>query len=94
MHLTALFTMPKTKDWQDALAVQLAWHALAVVIPLGWERGCWLPLPVGAPPQVLRSWRGELETVARRAEAVIRTVVNECILIAYNVKTSGEVIES
>lgn len=80
LHLSTLLTRPKTKDWQEELASHCAWQDAAVVIPVGCERGCWLPLPAGALPQVLRTWIGELETVARRAEAAM-IVVKVCILM-------------
>jgi hypothetical protein len=66
------------------LASHWFWHAAAVVIPVGLESGCWLPLPAGALPHVLRTWIGEPETVARRAEAAMM-VVKACILIEFDV---------
>jgi hypothetical protein len=48
-------------------------------MPVGWERGVWLPLPLGTEPQVLRGRIGEVETVERRAERATM-VVNDCIL--------------
>ncbi len=52
MHSSALFTIPKTKERQAELASHCARQAAAVVIPVGCERGVWLPLPAGAVPQV------------------------------------------
>lgn len=72
-------TRPKTKDWQDPLASHWAWHAAAVAMPVGWEMGVWLPLEVGALPQVLRALRGDPETEAMKAEAA-RMVVKVCMI--------------
>jgi hypothetical protein len=52
MHSSALFTIPKMKERQAELALHCARHAAAVVIPVGWDMGLWLPLPDGALPQV------------------------------------------
>ena len=79
MHWSALFTMPKMKERQESLASHWAWHASAVVIPLGSERGVALPLPDGAEPHTSRRWRGEPETEAMRTEAAM-ILVKDCIL--------------
>jgi hypothetical protein len=78
-----LLTMPKTNDWQELLASHCAWQRAAVVMPVGWARGAWLPDPAGAAPHVSLavSWIGEAETVAaRKAEAAMK-LVKEGILI-------------
>jgi hypothetical protein len=64
------------------LASHCAWQAEAVVMPVGCERGVWLPLPAGALPHVARaaSWMGDAETPATRAEAA-RMEVNDCMLM-------------
>jgi hypothetical protein len=82
MHSSALLTMPKTKDRQEALESHCAWHADAVVMPVGCDRGVWLPLPAGALPHVARaaSLTGDAETPAMRADAATMEV-NECMLI-------------
>jgi hypothetical protein len=56
MQLSALFTIPKMKERQAEFALHCARQAAALVIPLGCERGVWLPLPDGALPQVCLLW--------------------------------------
>lgn len=80
MHSSTLLTMPKTKDWHEALASHEAWQALAVVIPVGWESGVCEVLPEGALPQVALAWIGDPETLAMKAEAAMMVLVNECIV--------------
>jgi hypothetical protein len=79
--------MPNTKDKQEVLASQLAWQAAAVVMPVGCERGFWLPLPAGALPHVARaaSLMGDAEVVAMRAEEA-RMAVKNCMLIEVDLK--------
>lgn len=82
MHSGTLFTRPNRKDSQPDKASHLSWHAAAVSIPEGWERGVALPLPSGAAPQVSRALRrGVPETMvaAKRAEAAMM-VVNGCMV--------------
>lgn len=82
MHLMALSTMPKTKDWQEVLASHLARQASALFTPEGCERTAWLVLPLGAVPQTSRVERekiGEPETAVSMAEAAM-IVVKDCIL--------------
>ena len=64
------------------MASHCAWQADAVVMPVGCERGVWLPLPAGALPHVARaaSLMGDAETPAMRAEAAMM-VVNDCMLM-------------
>jgi hypothetical protein len=73
--------MPNTKDIQEVLASHCTWQAAAVVMPLGCERGVWLPLPSGALPHVARaaSLIGFAEAHAMRAEAAMM-VVNDCMM--------------
>ena len=55
MHSSTELTIPKTKDSQEELSSHCAWHADAVVIPVGCDKGVWLPLPEGTAPQVSRT---------------------------------------
>lgn len=49
-------------------------------MPVGWERGVWEPLPVGAVPHVSRAMRrGDAETEERRLEAAM--MAKACILM-------------
>ena len=77
MHSSSLLTMPKTKDRQESLASQLAWQALAVVMPVGWDSGVAEPEPLGTLPQVLRTWRGAADARLRRPLARRIVLVNE-----------------
>jgi hypothetical protein len=81
MHSTSLLTKPKTKDRQELLASQLAWQALAVVMPVGWDSGVCAPVPLGTLPQVLRTWRGTAAADARLRRPPARRIVlvNECM---------------
>jgi hypothetical protein len=80
LHVLTLLTRPKTKDWQALLVVHCAWQAAAVLMPVGWESGCALPLPAGAVPQIARGRIGEAEIVAKKADAAMM-VVNECMFV-------------
>jgi hypothetical protein len=83
MQSTTLLTMPKTKDWQELLASHCAWQRAAVVMPVGWARGAWLPDPAGAAPHVslVVSWIGEAETMAARKAEAAMMLMKEGILI-------------
>jgi hypothetical protein len=90
MQSSRLSTKPKTKDWQDAVALHLVWHAAAVVIVVKLASGVWLPLPAGTIPQVLLPKIGEAETPAMKTDAA-RTPVSDCMLIIRGAK-SDEVL--
>lgn len=87
IHLSALLTMPNTKDKQEVLASHCAWQVAAVVMPVGCDRGVWLPLPAGALPHAARaaSLMGDAEAVEMRAEPAMMAVKN-CMLMEVDLK--------